>query len=92
MSVRNAKEAIDLLLHSRRTWQDYTLALKHPTRWNQHLIVRKFDELFVDLEFRCFVSKNQMTAISQYHHLCFFNFSKERQEELSKQIQEFFYQ
>jgi hypothetical protein len=40
LRVATASEALALLTRSRRTWQDYTLALKHPGRWNQHLAVR----------------------------------------------------
>jgi hypothetical protein len=34
--------------------------------------VRRWEEMGVEFEFRCFVFQGRMTAISQYHHLCFF--------------------
>ena len=50
-----ALQAIDLLVRSKRIWQDYTLALGLVDRWQQHLIVREWKPMSVDLEFRCFV-------------------------------------
>lgn len=72
MCIQTAAAAMNLLLNSRRIYQDYTLALAHTARWNQNLIIRQWQEIDVDLEFRCFVRKGRLVAISQYHHLCFF--------------------
>lgn len=73
LAVPSAAAALALLCRSRRTYQDFTLALAHPDRWEQNLVVRRWeDSLDVASEFRCFVKGGAMTAISQYHHLCCF--------------------
>eukprot|EP00286_Rhodomonas_abbreviata_P010173 CAMPEP_0181324830 /NCGR_PEP_ID=MMETSP1101-20121128/20581_1 /TAXON_ID=46948 /ORGANISM="Rhodomonas abbreviata, Strain Caron Lab Isolate" /LENGTH=374 /DNA_ID=CAMNT_0023433057 /DNA_START=77 /DNA_END=1198 /DNA_ORIENTATION=+ len=90
MRVREANDALGLLTKSRRIWQDMTLALEHKDRWNQHIIVRKWQDIDVDMEFRCFVSGGQMTAISQYNHLCFFPHLVEKQESIKQLLLRFF--
>jgi hypothetical protein len=91
LRVQNATEALGLLIRSRSTWQDFTLALNHPRRWNQNLAVRRWETMDVDMEFRCFVHGNRMTAITQYHHLCFFpRVVGEHKERISSRLLEFY--
>jgi hypothetical protein len=42
------------------------------------------------MEFRCFVSKGRLTAISQYHHLCFFQRLVDMRDHVLKLISTFF--
>jgi hypothetical protein len=90
MCVSSAREALDLLLSSRRIYQDYTLALSHPHRWKQNICIRQWRPIEVDMEFRCFVSKGRLTAISQYHHLCFFQRLVDMRDHVLKLISTFF--
>eukprot|EP00854_Cymbomonas_tetramitiformis_P002288 gene2288-3007_t len=92
MRMRNADDALALLMRSRRIWQDMGLALLHPERWNQHIVVRRWQDIEVDMEFRCFVYGNRLTAISQYNHLCFFPSLVASQEIIRLNLQRFFEQ
>ncbi|KAJ7036706.1 hypothetical protein C8F04DRAFT_999635 [Mycena alexandri] len=62
----DAAAVIRALVLSERVWQDMTLALRHPEIWQQNIILRQWEPVPIDLEFRTFVSNGRMTAISQY--------------------------
>ncbi|KAJ7050305.1 hypothetical protein C8F01DRAFT_1179417 [Mycena amicta] len=67
----DAKAVIRALVLSERVWQDMTLALRHPDKWEQNIIVRKWEPVTIDMEFRTFVASGRLTAISQYaYQLC----------------------
>lgn len=91
MRVREAKEAMALLTRSRRIWQDMTLAVENSERWNQHIIVRAWQDMDVDMEFRCFVRNGSLVAISQYNSLCYFPRVVQQQRDLKATLTSFFY-
>ncbi|KAF7350167.1 cell division cycle protein 123-like protein [Mycena venus] len=62
----DAASVIRALVLSERVWQDMTLAMRHPDTWQQNVILRKWEPVPIDMEFRTFVSNGRMTAISQY--------------------------
>ncbi|KAJ7770010.1 hypothetical protein B0H16DRAFT_237637 [Mycena metata] len=62
----DAAAVIRALVLSERVWQDMTLALRHPETWQQNIILREWEPVPIDLEFRTFVANGRMTAISQY--------------------------
>ncbi|KAJ6530819.1 hypothetical protein DFH09DRAFT_934089 [Mycena vulgaris] len=70
----DAAAVVRALVLSERVWQamqDMTLALRHPDTWEQNVILRKWEAVPIDMEFRTFVSNGRMTAISQYaYQLC----------------------
>ncbi|KAF7308075.1 cell division cycle protein 123-like protein [Mycena kentingensis (nom. inval.)] len=64
-------EVVRALVLSERVWQDMTLALRHPHSWTQNIILRTWQPVPIDLEFRTFVAGGRITAISQYaYQLC----------------------
>ncbi|KAJ7624303.1 hypothetical protein DFH06DRAFT_755171 [Mycena polygramma] len=67
----DAASVIRALVLSERVWQDMTLAMRHPDTWDQNVILRKWEPVPIDMEFRTFVSNNRMTAISQYAYQLF---------------------
>ncbi|KAJ7751533.1 hypothetical protein DFH07DRAFT_526108 [Mycena maculata] len=67
----DAASVIRALVLSERVWQDMTLAMRHPDTWQQNVILRKWEPVPIDMEFRTFVANGRMTAISQYaYQLC----------------------
>ncbi|KAJ6517462.1 hypothetical protein C8R47DRAFT_253922 [Mycena vitilis] len=66
-----AASVIRALVLSERVWQDMTLAMRHPGTWDQNVILRKWEPVPIDMEFRTFVSNNRITAISQYAYQLF---------------------
>ncbi|KAJ7274644.1 hypothetical protein C8J57DRAFT_1177578 [Mycena rebaudengoi] len=62
----DAASVIRALILSERVWQDMTLAFRHPESWQQNIILRKWEPVPIDMEFRTFISNGRMTAISQY--------------------------
>lgn len=65
--VKSGKEAVELLTRSNRIQQDLKLGfLSHPDI-SEMLVVRKWEEIHPELEFRVFIVNNQITAITQYH-------------------------
>jgi D123 len=77
LSCSSGREVVNLLLSSERVFVDLLLALDCTSdpqdEWGTFLILREWDsDLQHDWEFRVFVHKNQVTAVSQYNHYCVF--------------------
>ncbi|KAF7343857.1 cell division cycle protein 123-like protein [Mycena sanguinolenta] len=66
LRFKDAASVIRALVLSERVWQDMTLALRHPDTWKQNVILRKWEPVPIDMEFRTFVANGRMTALSQY--------------------------
>ncbi|KAJ7888304.1 hypothetical protein B0H14DRAFT_2693508 [Mycena olivaceomarginata] len=66
LRFRDAASVFRALVLSERVWQDMTLAMRHPETWRQNVILRKWEPVPIDMEFRTFVSNGRLTAISQY--------------------------
>jgi len=85
IAVQNALQALELILSSERVFRDLLLALdcrkleeqeeKSESSWSTQLCIRAWnDKVRDELEFRCFVYQNRLTAISQYNHYCLLDF------------------
>lgn len=68
-SVGWEHRALELLMESSRT--RHTL---HNPLWDHYIMIRKFVPIEEWQEFRCFIYKNRLTAISQYH--CYQKYKK----------------
>ena len=67
MKVTNGKEALSLLLSSERVFADLHDWLKYGEP--EQIVLRKWEpQLTLKYEFRAFVYRNRITAISQYDH------------------------
>jgi len=77
LQVRNGFEILELLIKSQRIFSDISMFFQYrvlgTTSGHIHLILRDWmDKIPQDHEFRCYVHKGKMTAISQYH--CYYRF------------------
>eukprot|EP01105_Mastigella_eilhardi_P008669 TRINITY_DN2093_c0_g1_i2.p1 TRINITY_DN2093_c0_g1~~TRINITY_DN2093_c0_g1_i2.p1 ORF type:complete len:405 (+),score=73.90 TRINITY_DN2093_c0_g1_i2:347-1561(+) len=75
LRVSSGKEALNLLLSSERVFSDLLLALDNSQIpgdvWSTNICLRKWEPLLrEDYEFRTFVHRGVMTAISQYNNYC----------------------
>lgn len=73
----SAKEIMNLLLTSERVFADLLLALEaaksENDQWSTSIILRQWEpNLKQENEFRLFVQKNELKAISQYNPYCFY--------------------
>ncbi|CAF3197692.1 unnamed protein product [Rotaria sp. Silwood2] len=84
----NEFDALNLILSSERVFIDLLAALDCQDvkdnqllntknivlpEWNNNIIIREWNHLLdPSMEFRCFVCKSNLTAISQYNHYCKF--------------------
>jgi len=66
LRFNHARDVIRALILSERVWQDLTLALRYAETWEQNIIIRKWDPVEIDWEFRTFVFQGKLAAISQY--------------------------
>jgi len=72
MRVQDAAHAAWLLINSQRVDEDLDVSLRHPERWDQAIVVRRWwPGVSVDLEFRMFVVGFEPRALTQYNHLVF---------------------
>jgi hypothetical protein len=90
LRYRTPADAVVSLLRSERVMQDMLMALDYPDRFVEHLAVRPWVDLEVDLEFRGFVVDGALTALSQYNHLAFFPRLQGLRSELLNAITAFF--
>ncbi|KAF8189459.1 hypothetical protein K438DRAFT_946273 [Mycena galopus ATCC 62051] len=66
LRFKDAASVIRALVLSERVWQDMTLAMRHADKWRQNVILRRWEPVPIDMEFRTFVANGRITAISQY--------------------------
>lgn len=70
--VKDPAHALWLLVNSSRVEEDLDVALRHPERWDQALVVRTWwPGMSSDLEFRMFVHDGEATGVTQYNQLLF---------------------
>ena len=76
LKVTSAHEALNLILSSERVFTDLIEAVdcqEIQNDWKTNIIVRQWSPLLdPSMEFRCFVYRSKLTAISQYNHYCRF--------------------
>lgn len=85
-----ARRVMDIFVASERCWHDMELALAQQDSWTESLVARAWVHLEPDMEFRCFVSNNQLTAVSQYRHLVCFPRLLALREKLIEGLTDFF--
>lgn len=92
LKVRNAKQALDLLLNSERVFIDLMLALDFPKVYSMKLIIREWEHLDYHMEFRGFVHNNSLNALCQYDSFCYFEELQDpqMQEMIVSRVQELF--
>eukprot|EP00005_Dracoamoeba_jomungandri_P011857 CAMPEP_0174271058 /NCGR_PEP_ID=MMETSP0439-20130205/46645_1 /TAXON_ID=0 /ORGANISM="Stereomyxa ramosa, Strain Chinc5" /LENGTH=197 /DNA_ID=CAMNT_0015360813 /DNA_START=95 /DNA_END=685 /DNA_ORIENTATION=- len=88
--VSSAREVLDSFIQSERIYQDMTIALKVPERFRENFVIRKWFDIDHDMEFRGFCYKGKLTALSQYHHLCYFPRIEQMSDEIVYKCQNFF--
>jgi len=70
--VRSVDELLWNLINSQRVDEDLDVALRHPERWDQSIVIRRWwAGVSSDLEFRLFCVDGEPTALTQYNHLIF---------------------
>ena len=76
MKVQSGNDALELLIKSNRVFQDLNKSISFGEDYYQSkLILRQWIDEVVDhpeMEFRCFVHKRKMTAVTQYFHDTYF--------------------
>lgn len=71
MRMRSAQQVLHSLVCSERVLQDMNVALQRLDRFDENVVVRRWVDIAVDMEFRGFVSNGRLTALSQYNHVLF---------------------
>mmetsp|Transcript_1483 Transcript_1483/g.1963 ORF Transcript_1483/g.1963 Transcript_1483/m.1963 type:complete len:372 (+) Transcript_1483:61-1176(+) len=90
MKVYSAKEALDLLLQSKRIAFDLELDVRFPSEFSTHVIVRPWREIPLMSEFRGFVTNKNLNALSQYYTHCYFAELQTNKQECQQVICDFF--
>jgi len=89
MKIHDAKLALDLLLHSHRIYEDMNEALEYGVKFNQSIIIRKWEDIEWQFEVRGFVHNNQLTGLSQYPHPLYLPEVYSRRDHLKQVISSF---
>eukprot|EP01129_Flabellula_baltica_P016295 TRINITY_DN8611_c0_g1_i1.p1 TRINITY_DN8611_c0_g1~~TRINITY_DN8611_c0_g1_i1.p1 ORF type:complete len:201 (+),score=46.50 TRINITY_DN8611_c0_g1_i1:519-1121(+) len=87
MRVLSGKEALDLLCKSERVYTDLNKSQQIYDEGDTiDLIVRQYREIPVQYEFRGFVCKNNLNALSQYFQYCYFEELQDEKDSLESKI------
>ena len=86
--IKTGKKAMEVAGHSHRVFRDFKIGdLDHGQDFKPFMIIREFyHNLQFEAEFRCFVMKNKLTVITQYHSLCYVKFLVDNKDEIKKSI------
>lgn len=71
MRMRSTAQIIRSFVNSERILQDMNVALQRLDRFNENVVVRRWIDIAIDMEFRGFVSNGRLTALSQYNHVLY---------------------
>ncbi|PRP85353.1 hypothetical protein PROFUN_07061 [Planoprotostelium fungivorum] len=85
LKVDSGREVMSLLLTSERVFAD----LHDWCRWGEpeQIVLRQFDpRIKLEYEFRAFIFRGKMTAISQYDHYCVYPQLKEEKDKIERAI------
>lgn len=87
------REVIQLLLDSVRIYEDLQQRISYAGAhdWSLQLVVRKWYPMPFEMEFRCFVKHNKLTAISQYFFDCFFPDVLAQKEDIRSTLSSYYY-
>jgi hypothetical protein len=67
--MKTPRQAVDAFVSSERILQDMNVALDRLDRFNENVVLRKWTATSIEMEFRGFVHKGRLTALSQYNHV-----------------------
>jgi hypothetical protein len=91
LKVKNGKEAMDLICNSQRVADDLSRELKYSDDFSLNIVIREWnDSLSYEMEFRGFVCKNNLTAISQYDSYLYSKKLNDEKDEIENKITTFF--
>lgn len=94
LCVGTRQEMLELLSYSERCVSDLKRLIDHRhllDQWDLYLVIRHFEFIPIQNEFRCFVSNGRLTAISQYFPHCLFPQSfRESTERIKTLVQDFY--
>jgi len=89
--VKSGKEAIEVLSHSHRIWQDLVAYREvRGSKSEMSLILRPWTNIPAWGEFRGFVYNRQLVAISSYNRAVHFPHVVEKKDLIEKKIKEYF--
>lgn len=91
LKIQKASQVLEMFFRSERIYQDMLLAIEKKDRFNESFIIREYVKIDVDMEFRGFVFKRRLTALSQYNYLIYSKRLNEIKNQIQHEINSFFY-
>jgi len=93
MKVSSSSQVVSMFINSERIHHDIGSALKYgKEQFKQNVVIRKWIPIDIDMEFRGFVHKGKLTALSQYNHIVYFQRLSDMKQEIAKKICTFYEQ
>jgi hypothetical protein len=94
MKIDSAEEAMELLTHSERVYEDLNISLEMQSSlgWKQSVAIRTWIDHDLIYEFRGFVFQRKLTALSQYFDMIFDPTLVSQRSEIIRILQSFFAQ
>ncbi len=68
MEVKTSDQALDLLVNSENIKDDLFWSTMKPELWSMTIVFREWVEMDPTMEFRCFVSKQKVTAATPWFY------------------------
>ncbi|ETO21834.1 hypothetical protein RFI_15369, partial [Reticulomyxa filosa] len=84
MNLDNATDILTMFVHSDRIFSDLGRAMAYPDTFEatQHVVLRKWIPIDIDMEFRGFVYQNKFNALSQYNYIVYFERLKSLKDDI----------
>eukprot|EP01090_Pellita_catalonica_P001587 TRINITY_DN11357_c0_g1_i1.p1 TRINITY_DN11357_c0_g1~~TRINITY_DN11357_c0_g1_i1.p1 ORF type:complete len:292 (+),score=44.69 TRINITY_DN11357_c0_g1_i1:123-998(+) len=92
LRVTSGAEAMALFLRSERVNEDLKLALEFPKQWKMHVAIRRWQYAQPEMEFRGFVFNGELTGLSQYFHIVYFDTLFRNRDKISSAIRDYYNQ
>jgi hypothetical protein len=90
MEVTSGEEAIELLVNSENIKDDLFWSLMKPELWSMTLVFRGWVEMDPTMEFRCFISKQKVTAVTPWFYTLYSERNIKNREKIIQEILGFF--
>ena len=90
LKVSNAETAFQFFTKSERIAQDMEVALADREKFEINVVIRRWTDIDIDMEFRGFYCNGKLNALSQYNYIVYFDSLQGKENSIAEKIIEFF--
>jgi hypothetical protein len=92
LKVNTGDEVLEMFLSSKKILAHLSAALVFPESFRKKLIIRKWEDLGVEQEFRGWAYQDQLVGVSQFSYFCYNESLIQYKDTITKAIYDFYHQ